>query len=294
MKIWNIAVVVVAVLAAAGCAQPNEKQERVITQGLRFCESTYPYNGGILIANFGGEELNPLNRDGKGYIVYYKNGEVSPFIPADGTLNAPKGMYEQNGYLYICDVNKMLVYRLDSLSKAPQTIPFPEGELFVNDLVAKDNTLYASVTNTGKIFSIDISRPDSLQQMEPKMWCEVPGANGLIIRGNAMYVASYPPDGLTSDRNVVYRIPDLAAPVAAKFYTQQGQYDGIALSPDGTVLYVSSWSPAGISAINLANMKASTVPFTRKVTGLADFTLHGDSLYIPDLPNSCVIVKAVR
>lgn len=33
---------------------------------------TYPYNGGILIANFGTEQLNPLNAEGKGYILYYK------------------------------------------------------------------------------------------------------------------------------------------------------------------------------------------------------------------------------
>lgn len=35
--------------------------ERVITDGIRFCESTYPYQGGLLIANFGTEQLNPLN-----------------------------------------------------------------------------------------------------------------------------------------------------------------------------------------------------------------------------------------
>ena len=51
----------------------NGKNVEVVNEGIRFCESTYPYDGGILIANFGTEQLNPLNTDGKGYILYYKD-----------------------------------------------------------------------------------------------------------------------------------------------------------------------------------------------------------------------------
>lgn len=50
----------------------NEKQVEIVNENIRYCESTYPYNGGILIANFGTEQLNPLNAEGKGYILYYK------------------------------------------------------------------------------------------------------------------------------------------------------------------------------------------------------------------------------
>lgn len=280
---------VLAAFLAVSCGN-EEGSQREITQGLRFCESTYPYNGGMLIANFGGEVLNPLNTDGQGYIAYYKNGVVTPLIPADGNLNAPKGMYERAGRLFICDVNKLVVYRLDSLGKVPQTIRFPEGELFVNDLVANGNTLYVSVTNTGKIFSVDISNPDSLQQVMPQVWCEVPGANGMVIQGGAMYIASYPPDGVTSEKNAIYRIADIGNPVAEKFFTTPGQYDGIAFSPDGNTLYVSNWSPASVSAIKIAEQKAATVISRGELAGPADFTVLGDSLFIPDLPNSRVIV----
>ena len=46
-----------------------------VTDGIRYCESTYPYEGGMLIANFGTEQLNPLNSEGKGYIVWHKDGK---------------------------------------------------------------------------------------------------------------------------------------------------------------------------------------------------------------------------
>lgn len=276
------------------CGRGDSQGEKILSRGLRFCESTYPYKDGILIANFGSKELNPLNSEGMGYIMYYKEGEIMPFIPADGNLNAPKGMYERNGRLFICDVNKIVVYNLDSLQREPQTIRFPEGELFVNDLAAAGNTLYASVTNTGQIFSMDISDLDTLEHVRPALWCSVPGANGITIDGNAMYVASYPPDGVTTAANVVYKIADIAHPVPEQFMGETGQYDGIALSPDGRTLYVSNWSPAGVSAVNMSDLKISTLKLGREVTGPADFTLRGDSLYIPDLPNSCVIIKAIQ
>ena len=80
----------------------NEKQVEIVNENIRYCESTYPYNGGILIANFGTEQLNPLNAEGKGYILYYKNGKMDTLVPADGNLNAPKGMFMRDNQLYIC------------------------------------------------------------------------------------------------------------------------------------------------------------------------------------------------
>lgn len=56
----------------------------------------------------------------------------------------------------------MVVYNLDTLSHAPQVVPFPEGELFVNDMALAGDTLYVTVTNTGNIYSLDVSAPSKL------------------------------------------------------------------------------------------------------------------------------------
>lgn len=123
----------------------------VIDKGIRYCESTYPYDGGLLIANFGTEQLNPLNTEGKGYIVLHKDGKNEVLIPADGHLSAPKGMLVRDGYLYVCDVNKVMVYNLADKAAEPRTIALPEGNLFANDLVSEGDYLYVSVTNTDRI-----------------------------------------------------------------------------------------------------------------------------------------------
>ena len=61
--------------------QPTEKAQQpettIISDSIRFCESTYPYQGGILIANFGTEQLNPLNTEGRGYIAIKITGRKS-------------------------------------------------------------------------------------------------------------------------------------------------------------------------------------------------------------------------
>lgn len=262
----------------------------VIDKGIRYCESTYPYDGGLLIANFGTEQLNPLNTEGKGYIVLHKDGKNEVLIPADGHLSAPKGMLVRDGYLYVCDVNKVMVYNLADKAAEPRTIALPEGNLFANDLVSEGDYLYVSVTNTDRIFRVDISRPG--QPGQPQEWLSVAGPNGLLLHEGSLYVASYPADGRTTDAHVVYRIADLKNPVAEKWMEMPGQYDGLAVASDGKALYVTNWMPAQVSRIDLNTRQLSPLDLKlpQALVGPADITVTGGYLYIPDLPNSRVVV----
>lgn len=295
-----LSIVTLSVLLAGMSACQGNKQQQVaverdtvvVNDGLRFCESTYPYQGGVLIANFGTEQLNPLNTEGKGYIMQYKDGKTSMLIPADGNLSAPKGMYLKGEHLFICDVNKVVAYNLNDLKAAPQTIRFPEDDLFINDLVASGDMLYASVTNTGRIYSIGISNLTTLNNIVPVKWTDIAGPNGLLLDDKVMYVASYPADGNTTEANVIYRITDWNNPVPEVFVNIPGQYDGIALSADKKTMYVTNWSPAGISAIDMQTRQfvPLTINLKEPLVGAADITVTGDMMYIPDLPNSRVIV----
>lgn len=261
-----------------------------VTDGIRYCESTYPYEGGMLIANFGAEQLNPLNSEGKGYIVWHKDGKNQVLIAADGHLSAPKGMWVHEGFLYVCDVNKVMVYNLKDKSAEPYTIQLPEGHLFANDVVVDGNYLYISVTNTDTIFRVDITRPS--EPGTPEVWLSVPGPNGLLLYKGALYVASYPADGNTTDRNVVYRVADMKNPLPEKWVETPGQYDGLALASDGKAIYLTNWAPAQICRVDLATreMKALDVDLAQPLVGPADISVMDGCIYIPDLPNSRVVV----
>ncbi len=282
-----------AVLLFSGCgSQPERRSVSIFDEGLRYCESTYPYDGGILIANFGSTQLDPLNSEGRGYVVFYRDGASEVLIPADGNLSGPRGMYLRDGHLFICDVNKIVAYDLENLEAVPQTIALPEGEAFVNDLAADGNNLYVSVTNTGHIFRLDISDP--AQAGTPELWLEIPGPNGLVIRDGVMYAACYSPDGEARSEHIIYRIPDLQNPVAEPFVTLPGQYDGIAFSSDGQSLYVTNWAPAGVSRIDLQSRTVEPVGLSleQPLVGPADMTVSEGTVYVPDLPNSRVVIFA--
>ena len=253
---------------------------------LWICFST---DNGILIANFGTENLNPLNDEGKGYIMYYKDGKTETFIPTDGNLSAPKGMLAQGDRLFVCDVNKIVVYSTVNKTSKPVVIRLPEGHLFVNDLVADGKYLYASVTNSDRIFRIDISGDKGYT---PEEWLKVPGPNGLLINNGSMYVASYPADGNTTGKNVIYKIGDMANPKLEKFVDIAGQYDGIATSTDGNYIYITNWAPASVSKVSLSDRSVAPVNISldSPLIGPADISVKEGYIYIPDLPNSRVIV----
>ena len=251
------ALLLLAVLLLPACREGAQNPTLVLSDGIRFCESTYPYRDGVLVANFGTESLNPLNDEGKGYILYVTPERSEVVIPATGALSAPKGMFLRDDHLFVCDVNRVVVFNLARPEAEPQVVRLPEGELFVNDLVADGNVLYASVTNTGRIFRFDISDLDAVGA--PEAWLDVPGANGMLLHDGALYVVSYPADGVTTPANVVYRIGALDNPVAERFIELPGQYDGIALSTDGRALVVSNWAPASLARIDLESRAVTPV-----------------------------------
>lgn len=277
---------------AAACAEAPRPV--VMDEGLKFSESTLPYDGGMLVASFGCDELNPLNAEGRGYVMMFKDGRSEVFVPADGSLSAPKGMLVDGDRLFVCDVNRIVVYDLQDRSRAPQVIEMGEGNLFVNDLVAHEGMMYVSVTNSDKVLRMDISSRDSIGAVQE--WLSVPGPNGLAVRDGRMYIASYPASGVTSQDNVLYVVDDLSAPQARKLTDVPGQYDGIAFSEDGAKMYFTNWAPAGVSVMDMATGEVSSLEMALDVplSGPADISVKDGRLYIPDLPASRVVVVDLK
>lgn len=282
-----------AVVAFMGCSSvkkaPRDFPATAITQNLKFCEGSVAYDSSLLISNFGTSELDPLNTQGKGYVAKLTSNDIQVFIPADGNLSAPKGMAISGDYIYIADVGKVVIYNLGDLSQAPQTVVFPEGNLFVNDIVVLDNYAYISVTNTGKLFRLDISTPSATDVSKLSEYTDIVGANGLLLSGSTMYVASYPADGKTTADNVIYVINNLADPIATPLISVQGQYDGLAIKDDK--LFFSNWMGPAIGYVDLKDKTVHAMSLTGvSLTGPADITYLNGKLYIPNLPSGEVVV----
>ncbi|MFI3266219.1 MAG: hypothetical protein R3Y15_03595 [Rikenellaceae bacterium] len=289
-----------AVLALAStmifgsCAEQAVKPtEVVISEGFRFNESVCPYDGGILVANFGnkGETYNGQNNDGLGYISMFKDGELSTFIPSDGYLSAPKGMLVKDGYLLICDVNKLVAYNLNELSAAPQVLKFPESEVVLNDITSNGNTIYVSVSSSGKIFTLDGSDLANLASIEPQLWCNIDGANGVLIHNSVLYGCAFAQTDVLGPENIVYKITDLNNPVPEKLIDIPNKWDGVAISEDGKTLYAGCWVPPSIYALDLETGVATLLDLDYELETPADFALFGGKLYVPDLAASTLLIK---
>lgn len=262
-----------------------------LTDNIRFGESVLVHGDTLLVANFGSEKLDPLNREGNGYILLFEDTLSRTLVPADGSLSAPKGMLIVNGHLFVADVGKVMVFDLGDPRSTPQTIAFPDGELFVNDMAldSATRTLYITVTNTGNIYSLNVSDPAQASEVPLTFYTNVPGANGIVVKDGSMWIASYPADGVTVPENVIYHIPDIASPRIVPLLDRPGQYDGLALSPDGATLYFTDWTNPKVGSVDLTTGQIEILPVTDTLTGPARIQLGDSILYIPDLPTSRVV-----
>ncbi len=281
----------IAAIAVISCSGDGEQSKTTIyNNGLRFCEGTVTYGTTLLISNFGTEELNPLNNEGKGYIAQFDGAGIKPFIQTDGNLSAPKGMAIKGDYLYVADVAKVVIYNLRDKNEAPLVLEMPEGNLFVNDIAISGDDAYISVTNSGKIFKLDISSPLDIAASDLTFYADVVGANGLVIDGQSLYIASYPADGNTTADNVIYKIEDISAaePVVTKFITRPGQYDGLVMSGDR--LYFTNWVDGEFGYIDINSQEVQVKDLGDiEFAGPADISLLDGAIYLPDLPTSRMI-----
>ena len=272
----------------------NQPLVSVCHDGIRFPESVYPYDGGLFISNFGSDTMNPRPDENKGYILYRKDGATKIVVPADGGLHKPTAMAVKDGYLFVCDETRLVVYSLEKPQDAPQIVTFAPEDQVVNDIALDGDTLYITVTNTGRIYSLDTTHPAQAAKQSPRLWLKLPGPNGIAVKDGTMYIVSIPSDyvHVTKD-NIIYRINDLAHPEAERFIDAPGLYDGVALSDDGRTLYISDWQTASVTAVDLRTKKTQVL-YEEQGIGPADIAQSDGMLFVPDLLGSRVIMMKTR
>ena len=87
--------------------KPSQINIESVNDSIAYCESVLADGDRLLVCNFGTDELNPLNTEGKGYVLEWKDGIFRTLIPADGNLSGPKGTLIKDSHLFIADVGKI-------------------------------------------------------------------------------------------------------------------------------------------------------------------------------------------
>lgn len=272
------------VMFTTSCVREKDK----LTKQLHFCQSVLPYHDGLLIANFGSDDYNPLNNEGKGYIAFHQDGLTSILIPADGTLSAPKGMAVKDDFLFVADVNKVVVYNLKNSSETPQIIPFPEDNVWVSDVEIVGNVLLASVTNTGNIYALDIAHPAQIDVGSLAIYAVVPGASALLVSDYHLFIGSSAMLDLPTESTVIYMIDDITNPVIQRVTHRSGSYEGLALSADREALYFSDKSEKILGKFIFATGEIEILPTKMTFDAPTHLDWYNGKLSVADVTTSTV------
>ncbi|MDO6430769.1 hypothetical protein Q4E93_09225 [Flavitalea sp. BT771] len=278
-KAW---IITPAMIISMAQAQPPVKE----TTGFHHPESVYQSGNNLYVADIG-TAMTPVAKDGDGFIgrVDLSTGQLADahFLPMSGKLNAPKGMAMDGNTLYVADVDRIVGF--DVVSRRQVAEIAIEGTGFLNDLVAGDGMLYASATDNGKVYAIDLKT----FRYEALPVDSIAGANGLYYAGHKLYCVSI---GNWSHPDGTVYIIDVRNRTMEKQGDYKGMLDGVAVV-DNT-LYFSDWGKDQkglLLAMNLSTKGVKALPGA--ISGPADFTISKDRRYfiIPEMLQGKVLYR---
>jgi sugar lactone lactonase YvrE len=110
----------------------------------------------LYVSNFGGTELKPAEKDGKGFISKVgldgKVIQARVFPGAGETLHKPKGLWIEGSRLWVTDVDAVWIY--DTKTRKGRKLDIP-GIKFANDPAVGGGALYVTDNRSDQVFRIE-------------------------------------------------------------------------------------------------------------------------------------------
>ena len=279
-----------AALTLAACAQtgggPADTRPLRVVSDTTVTGFTFPESVGcdasqkvLYVSNFGGTELKPGEKDGKGYIMKVGlDGKVLERRVFDETMNKPKGIWIDGRRLWVTDIDAVWIF--DTRTKRSRRLPLP-GAVFANDPAVSGNVLYVSDNRSDQVFAVEpadflegaaLPKVTSLwkgKDINPNgLW---PARDGSLLM--AGFAGADKPRGLHA----------MGRNGEAKALAQRvGMLDGLHEMRDGTIL-VTDWKTGSLNRWSAAG---GMEILARDFKGPADFCVMDESVYVPDLVKS--------
>ena len=279
------------VVGLTGAAQAETPRAAIITRGFAHPESVLLGPSLRYVSNIGAE-LEPLKKDGDGFIsIVDAQGRLVERRAFTG-LDAPKGMALIADELYVADIDRIVGFDLQTHQQNFVVQMDCEQPCLLNDIAVVDDRLLFSDTLRGRLYDLD---PKTRQVT--LLTKDIPGANGIAwdkARGEAIIVAlgsDFAGGHLFtwSSARGVRQIPN----------SPFGIFDGVAVLPNGRVL-VSDWisfagRPGAMPDLDPATGTASAFPLQTSIRGPADFSFDeaDNRLWIPATLDGAVVILSV-
>ena len=187
-------VIAFAAVAALSLAIPQagareSKPLRVISEqtvgGFEFPESAaYDPKAKVLyVSNFGGTKLDPVGKEGGGYISRVSlGGKVldQRFLPAGGEkMNKPKGIWVKGNRLWVTDIDSVWIFDLKTRKGKRLELT---GITFANDVTIVGRSLYVSDNRADRIYRVEPA--DFLNDNNPQVSIALAGRS---VSPNGLY-----------------------------------------------------------------------------------------------------------
>ncbi|MCB9032987.1 MAG: hypothetical protein H6553_04175 [Chitinophagales bacterium] len=188
-KMILTALSIVTMLTSISAKQNNETS---VYEGFQHPESVIAYKKHLFVSNTG-QELEPLAKDGDGYITLLSRKDNTvieeKFISG---LNSPKGMFVKRGVLYVADIDKVVGFDIKTKEKVFEENLAQEGASYLNDVTKAPFGMYVSATLNDGFYKIN--NKGKVKEIQLKN-DQLTGVNGISRRPlGKVFVANFGDD----------------------------------------------------------------------------------------------------
>jgi DNA-binding beta-propeller fold protein YncE len=258
--------------------------------------------GTLYCSNVGGAQATleaVVAKDGNGFISRLKpDGTVDTlkFIPqaGDPALNGPKGLCIIGTLLWVADIDRVVAYDLENGKQVSEFSLADKNVTFANDLVEVDGDLLLTDTAGDQVLQLKGADRGTITAAEVIEKGVFGGANGIATDGKgAIYLATYPVGTMPKAGGMVraFKFGE-SLDNRSKLGFAVGQWDGVAVAPDGTV-YASDWTSGGLWKLAPGGKPEQ---IAKDLQGPADFCLlkDGSAILVPEMGASKITTVKLK
>jgi len=281
MRYFLLALLVALALPALATSVTVEKT----IPGFSSPESVVVSGDDVFVSNLGAK-LEPMEKDGDGFISKLdRQGNIKVLKWVD-KLNAPKGLIAVNGVLYVADIDRVLGYRQRDGKPVFELDLAASGSKFLNAFARYDNRrLLLSATDLSKVFVIDLL---SRSYRELKFDSPPRGPNGLKKLGPRLMVVEWGSDNQANGKVKAYLLDGYTAKLEKTWEpSPAGYFDGV-VSLGANRWLISNWvkfEPGGLlQVLDTRDGKVSVANEKIPLAGPADLFLDDQNkLWVPGM-----------
>ena len=281
MRYFLLALLVALALPALATSITVEKT----IPGFSSPESVVVSGDDVFVSNLGAK-LEPMEKDGDGFISKLdRQGNIKVLKWVD-KLNAPKGLIAVNGVLYVADIDRVLGYRQRDGKPVFELDLAASGSKFLNAFARYDNRrLLLSAADLSKVFVIDLL---SRSYRELKFDSPPRGPNGLKKLGPRLMVVEWGSDNQANGKVKAYLLDGYTAKLEKTWEpSPAGYFDGV-VSLGANRWLISNWvkfEPGGLlQVLDTRDGKVSVANEKIPLAGPADLFLDDQNkLWVPGM-----------